>query len=198
MKRSFLALIPLLTAGFALAATYNSVNVTLKQEQGELTLGADSNASPVMGARNPTIKNGVAYVSASHAQGDWAIGLSPKLPITLTVHSGQGASKLDLRSLKLLDLQITQEQGNLDLKLPAANLNASLQHAQGSATITLLPNTGIRLEVKSFAQGTLVMNGKIVASGQDLNGTYQSAGFETAKYRVNMTVSMEQGELTVK
>lgn len=192
------ALMALATASFALAASYSSVNITLKQELGDLTLAGSSSASPVMGVRNPTIKNGVAYVSASHSLGDWAIGLSPKLPINLTVQASQGESSLDLRSLKLLGLQVTQELGNLQLKLPAANLKATLQQAQGDTTITLPPNTGISLEVRKFTQGTLVMNGKTVADGQDFNGTYQSANFETAKYRVNLTVTVGQGNLTVK
>ncbi|OLV15988.1 DUF4097 family beta strand repeat-containing protein [Deinococcus marmoris] len=192
------ALMALATASFALAASYSSVNITLKQELGDLTLAGSSSASPVMGVRNPTIKNGVAYVSASHSLGDWAIGLSPKLPISLTVQASQGESSLDLRALKLLGLQVTQELGNLQLKLPAANLKATLQQAQGDTTITLPPNTGISLEVRKFTQGTLVMNGKKVADGQDFNGTYQSANFATAKYRVNLTVTVGQGNLTVK
>ncbi len=203
MKRSASVLIApaltaLATASFALAASYSSVNVTLKQELGALTLSGNSGASPIMGVRNPTIKNGVAYVSASHSLGDWAIGLSPKLPINLTVQATQGESSLDLRLLKLLGLQVTQELGNLQLKLPAANLKATLQQAQGDTTITLPPNTGISLEVKKFTQGTLVMNGKTVADGLAFDGTYQSANFATAKYKVDLAVTMEQGNLTVK
>lgn len=49
-----------------------------------------------------------------------------------------------------------------------------------------------------MTQGTLVMNGKKVADGQDFNGTYQSANFGTATYRVNMTVTVGQGNLTVR
>ncbi|QFP78146.1 hypothetical protein [Deinococcus sp. AJ005] len=203
MKRSASVLIApamtaLATASFALAASYSSVNVTLKQELGDLTLSGNSGASPVMGVRNPTTKNGVAYVSASHSLGNWAIGLSPKLPINLTVQATQGESSLDLRSLKLLGLQVTQKLGSLQLKLPAANLKATLQQAQGDTTITLPPNTGISLEVKKFTQGALVINGKTVADGLAFDGTYQSANFATAKYKVDLAVTMEQGNLTVK
>lgn len=198
MKRIALALTALSLASLALAATYRSVALTLKQDLGDLTVTANDAASPVLGARNPTVRNGVAYVSASHSLGDWAVGLSPKLPINLTVQASQGESSLDLRSLKLLGLQVTQELGNLQLKLPAANLKATLRQAQGDTTITLPPNTGISLEVKKLTQGTLVMNGKKVADGQDFNGTYQSANFGTATYRINVTVTVGQGNLTVR
>lgn len=185
-------------AGLALAATYNSVDITLKHDLGTMTLGVNDKVSPVMGVRNPTVKNGVAYVAASQSQGDWAIGLSPKLPIALSVQTTQGDTTLNLRSLKLSALKLSHSLGGLELRLPAANLNASLNHAQGDATIILPPNTGISLEVKSFTQGTLIIGGKTVADGLDFNGTYQSANFGTAKYKVNVAVTKELGSLTVK
>ena len=98
------------------------------------------------GRRNPPVKNGVAYVGASHSQGDWAIGLSPKLPLSLNLDRTQGDAQLDLRSLRLTSLSLKQSLGNLDLKLPAANLKAVLDQQQGDTTITLPPNTGIRVE----------------------------------------------------
>ncbi|GAA4020470.1 LiaF-related protein [Deinococcus rubellus] len=194
---SILAL--LLNTTSALAATpYSSVNVTLKQELGNLSLGGNTRASPVMGISKPTIKNGVAYVSASHSLGDWAIGLSPKLPISLTVMSQQGDAVLDLRPLQLSALTITQQLGTLTLMLPAANLNVSLTQSQGDGTITLPPNVGLRLNAKQFTQGTLIMNGKTVAAGLKFDGTYQTANYDSAQYKVNMTVKKQLGTLTIK
>ena len=200
MKPLNLAAAALLLTAPALAAapTYNSVNITLKQELGNLSVGLNDKASPVLGVRNPPVKNGVAFVGASHAQGDWAIDLSPKLPISLTVQHKQGDAQLDLGLLKLSALNLTQQLGNIALKLPAANLNATVDHMQGDMTITLPTDTGLSLDIKSFKQGTLVMNGTTVADGQAFDGTYQSANFEAAKYKVNMTLTMELGTLTVK
>ncbi|WP_293912347.1 hypothetical protein [Deinococcus sp.] len=52
------------------------MNITLKQSMGELTLSPSDKTSPVMGARNPLVKNGVAYIGASKVSGDWALSLS--------------------------------------------------------------------------------------------------------------------------
>ncbi|WP_420595579.1 hypothetical protein [Deinococcus sp.] len=200
MKPLNLAAAALLLTAPALAAApaYSSVNITLKQELGNLSVGLNNAASPVLGVRNPPVKNGVALVGASHAQGDWAIDLNPRLPISLTVQHEQGDAQLDLSLLKLSALNLTQHLGNTTLKLPAANLNVTVDHMQGDMTITLPTNTGLSLEVKSFKQGTIVMNGQTVADGQAFDGTYQSANFEAAKYKVNMTLTMELGTLTVK
>lgn len=188
----------LLSSPVLAATPYSSVNLTLRQELGNLSIGANTRASPVMGVSKPTIKNGVAYVSASHSQGDWATGLSPKLPINLTVESKQGDAALDLRPLQLSALTVTQQLGNLALMLPAANLNVTLTQSQGDATITLPNNVGLRLDVKKFSQGTLIINGKTVADSLNFNGTYMTANYDSAKYKMNMTVSKEQGTLTVK
>lgn len=189
----------LLSAAPAFAQVpYSSVNLTLKQEQGALSLGVNSKASPVLGVRKPTVKNGVAYVGASHSQGDWAIGLSPKLPISLAITRQQGDAVLDLRTLKLSALTINQQLGDLALMLPAASLNVVLTQSQGDTTITLPPNVGLSLEVKKFTQGELIMNGTTVARGLEFNGTYQTNNYDSAKYKVMMTVSKQLGSLTIK
>ena len=195
-----LAVAALLMTAPALAAApaYSSVNITLKQRLGYLSLGVKQNASPVLGARNPLVKNGVAFVGASQAQGDWAIGLSPKLPISLIVDRQQGDAKLDLRSLPLSSLNLTQKLGYVELLLPAINLNATVHQTQGDLDITLPPNTGLSLDVRSFKQGTLIMDGETVATGLEFNGTYQSANFEAAKYKINLALTMQLGTLTVK
>ncbi|TSA86800.1 hypothetical protein FNU79_06320 [Deinococcus detaillensis] len=189
----------LLLSSAALAATpYNSVNLTLKQELGNLSLSANTKASPIMGVSKPTVKNGVAYISASHSMGDWAIGLSPKLPLSLTLNRQQGDAALDLRSLKLSALSITQQLGDLTLKLPTATLQATLTQTQGDTTITLPSNVGLRLDVKKFTQGTLVISGKTVADGFNFSGVYMTANYDSATYKVDMTINKEQGSLTVK
>ena len=196
MKPLYLAALLALSSTCAQAAPYTSVNVTLKQELGLLSVNLSTAASPVLGVRNPPVRNGVAYVGASHSQGDWAIGLSPKLPLSLVLDRTQGDAQLDLRSLRLTSLSLKQSLGNLDIKLPAANLKAALDQQQGDTTITLPPNTGIRLDIRSFKQGTLSIGGKTVADGLSFDGAYQSANYAAARYKVELTVTKELGTLT--
>ncbi|WP_161881849.1 DUF4097 domain-containing protein [Deinococcus alpinitundrae] len=198
MKPLYLAALLTLSSSSALAATYTSVSIALKQELGSLVVNPNNATSPVLGVRNPPIKNGVAYVGASHSQGDWAIGLSPKLPLSLILDRTQGDAQLDLRSLKLTALSLKQTLGNLDIKLPAANLKATLDQQQGDTTLMLAPNTGIRVDVKSFKQGTLIIGGKTVADGLSFDGSYQSANYTAARYKVELTVTKELGSLTIR
>lgn len=198
MKPLHLAALLALSSTSGLAAPYTSVSVTLKQDLGSLAVNPNSAASPVLGVRNPPIKNGVAYVGASHSQGDWAIGLSPKLPLSLILDRTQGDARLDLRSLRLTSLSLKQSLGNLDIKLPAANLKVTLDQQQGDTTLTLPPNTGIRVDVRSFKQGTLMIGGKTVADGLSFDGSYQSANYAAARYKVELTVTKELGTLTIR
>jgi Cell wall-active antibiotics response 4TMS YvqF len=198
LPATVLALLCLTSPALAAAPAYTSVNITLKQSMGELKLSPSDKASPVMGARNPVVKNGVAYIGASKTSGDWAMSLSPKLPISLILERTSGDANLDLRTLKLTALSIRQSMGDLDVMLPAGNLTFTLKQTSGNINIQLPANVGISVEAQTYTSGTVIIGGKTVAEGMSLTGTYQSANYESAPYKVKLTVDKSMGDLTVK
>ncbi len=198
MKSLTWAASTLLLGTLATAAPYTAVDVTLRSELGAVRVAASDTASPVLGVRTPTVRAGVAFVGATHRQGDWTLGLSPKLPLTLHFTNAQGDVQLDLRRLNLRGLTVRQQLGRLDLTLPALNLKARLTQAQGDVQVRLPPGVGVRLIVERFAQGAVRIGGEEVASGLDFNGTYESANYRTARFRTDLTVDMQLGTLTVQ
>ncbi|WP_293912345.1 LiaF domain-containing protein [Deinococcus sp.] len=109
-----------------------------------------------------------------------------------------GDASLDLRTLKLTTLNIVQNMGDLDVMLPAGNLSFTLRQTSGNISIRLPANVGISVEARRYASGTLMIGGKTVAEGLSVQGTYQSANYDSAPYKVRLTVDKSMGDLTVK
>jgi hypothetical protein len=190
------------------AASYTSADITLSNVQGMIKVGPKTGASQMLGAGTPTVKNGVAYFTASGSQDDLSMALSPalqKLPLRFHVRNDQGDNTLDLSALKLTGLDVVTGQGSLELRLPAAGLNATLTSEQGDINVLVPANVGVRVVLKKLDQGKVILSGKTVAdpngadeNGKYTSGTYDSANFDSAQSKVTLTVSMDQATLNVR
>ena len=64
----------------------------------------------------------------------WEIGLSPDVPLDLTVDIGSGSTTLDLMDLELSDLMIDGGSGSVELTLPASTSQYSVEIDSGSGS----------------------------------------------------------------
>ncbi len=55
----------------AVAGKYSAVDITIKADQAAGQLSVSPSASPLLGAKNPPVRSGVAYVGASYSQGSY-------------------------------------------------------------------------------------------------------------------------------
>lgn len=192
----FIPLAALLT-GLSLAQSYKAVDVTLTFTSGPMTVSTSTTASPTLGAQKPTVKNGVAYVTARQGSGVWTVGLSPKLPLSLNVTQGSGSQELKLQGLPLTRLNVKMGSGPVMMSLPAASLTAQVQQDSGALELHVPANTGVRLVVQQFKSGALRVDGQDVGVGQNLSGTYQTANYEGAKYKVTVNLNWGNGPVEV-
>lgn len=198
MIRPLLMSAALALSGLATAAPYSRVDLTLKHELGSLKLGLNPQASPVLGVRNPAVRNGVAYASASSTQSDWQLGLSPKWPIDLHLQGLQSDLTLDLSGLPVRTLNLRQQLGDLRLTLPSGHLKATLTTTQSNVVIVLPKDVGVSVRLLRLTQGSLTMLGQTVVDGLDSSGTYQSPNYAAARYKADLTVTAELGDIVVK
>jgi hypothetical protein len=196
-KRFFPCAVVLSLTAVAVAATYSSVDVTLKKEVGPLEVSKSDRVSPTLGASQPTVRGGVAYVGASHGVGAWSVGLSPKLPLSLSVTQETGSSSLNLEGLPLTRLNVATGSGPVALRLPSRTLIASVSQETGSLEIFMPKDTGLKLVIKTFGTGSLSVEGSDVASGTDLSGTFQTANYDSARYKVTLNLSHGAGPVMV-
>lgn len=181
----------------ALALNYRAVDVSLKFDDGPLTVGVSNTASPTLGVAKPEIRGGVAYVGASHGSGAWAVGLSPKSPLALHVQQESGSLDMNLRGLPLTALSLSMGAGPTTLKLPGATFAGKLTQESGSLDIHVPADTGVRLNIVKFESGSLDIDGKNVSVGGGLKGTYQTANFAVARRQITLTLDWGSGPVTV-
>lgn len=197
MKTVPLFLLPLTLSSLATAQTYQSVNITLKQTTGQLRVAPSTATTPTLGVKTPTVKAGVAYVSASHETGDWAVGLSPRLPLALTIRQDTGSMDLNLRGLPLTALNLMGTTSDIQLVLPSRSLTANITQDTGSLNLYLPADTGLQVVIQNFGTGSLVVEGQEVASGIALTGSYKTANYDSARNRITLNLKMTTGDVKV-
>lgn len=79
----------------------------------------------------------------------WDIGLSPVLPLELTVNGGSGSSELDLRALNLRSLRLEPGSGSSRVTLPAEHGRSEVSLDGGSGRNELLAPAGADLVLRA-------------------------------------------------
>lgn len=195
--RAFPLTLALGLAPLAQAASYNSVDITLKKGSGPFTVGLSTRVSPTLGVVKPPIKNGVAYVGASQDVGVWNVGLSPKLPLSLNITQQTGNSTINLKGLPVTRLNLSAGAGPIELQLPSRTLTASVKQETGSLEIYLPADTGLKLVIQKFETGSLTIEDEDTAVGTNLKGTFQTANYDSAKYKITLNLTHGTGPVNV-
>ena len=88
----------------------------------------------------------------------WEIGLTPSIPLDLNLNGGVGESNLDLRELKLVDLDVNVGVGDIHLRLPAMpeSYHADIDGSVGDIRITVEPETAMVLGVDGGVGDTVI------------------------------------------
>lgn len=163
---------------------------------------------------------GVGFLSAlfdPQQELSWNVGLSPNVPIALTIHAGAGDSNFDLRQVDLSALDVNVGVGKINLDLPATetSYNASLNGGVGEVAITIADNAALNLSIDggvgSFTidvpDGAAVrLNGKTGVGDIHVPGNFQStgentwetSGFSDAARPITIDFSGGVGSLTVR
>jgi len=140
----------------------------------------------------------------------WDIGLTPYLPIDLTIDAASGSANLDLSQLRLIAFAIDQGSGSLDLQLPPSTqpYNADINGASGSLNVTFASggNVTVRLngasgsinlkipadseaqvQIRSSGSGSVNLPARLQAVkvyNQGKEGTWQTSGFDQAEHKL--------------
>lgn len=140
----------------------------------------------------------------------WEIGLTPNLPIDLTIDGGSGSADLDLSELRLTSFSIDQGSGSLTLHLPPSTLpyNAAITGGSGSMNVTFpadgdltvrleggsgsinlkIPaEAAVRLEIRNSGSGSVNVPDRLLAAKVFENfkeGTWETAGFDQAAHKL--------------
>ncbi|MHB8112013.1 MAG: LiaI-LiaF-like domain-containing protein [Bellilinea sp.] len=142
----------------------------------------------------------------------WDIGLTPNLPIDLTIDGGSGSSDLDLSQLRLIEFKLDQGSGSLEMQLPAStqpyraaitggsgsmnvafpsdgDITVRLDGGSGSIHLDIPTGTAVSLEVRSAGSGSVnlpdwLLADKVYRDGKE--GTWKTAGFDQATHKLTI------------
>ncbi len=138
----------------------------------------------------------------------WEIGLTPSIPLKLTMDGASGSAQLDLTTLQLSGLEIDQGSGRMGIQLPAtetsytakiiggsgslqieiprdANLTLRLSGKSGAVRILVPSDLPLRLEIRNDGSGSVNLPAWLQRiSGRDKEGVWESASYSGAVNRV--------------
>ncbi len=144
----------------------------------------------------------------------WDIGLSPDVPLDLSVDAGTGKSDLDLSGLELDQFQFDASTGVSTIILPASsegyktqleastgamtvvlpsdsNLTVSLDGSTGKVTFDIPDGAAVKIEVRNGGTGNLELPSwitKVEGLADRDEGTYQTEGFDQAEYQLVIVI----------
>jgi hypothetical protein len=144
----------------------------------------------------------------------WDIGLSPDVPLDLSVDASTGKSDLDLSGIELEQFQYDASTGASTIILPASaeeyktqleastgamtvvlpeesNLTVRLDGSTGKVTFDVPDGAAIKIEVRNGGTGNLLLPSwitKVEGLADRDEGTYQTEGFDSAEYQLLIVI----------
>lgn len=148
--------------------------------------------------------------------GRWDLGLSPDVPLSLSLMAAAGTSELDLRQLTLDDLSVEVAAGDVTLFLPDGDYDAEIATSAGATAVTL-PGAGeqqieievaagsVELQLPAGMEARVEVNeaiGNFDNEREDLQRVGTSNVWETPNYdesadRVTIMVDVAVGSVTL-
>jgi hypothetical protein len=145
----------------------------------------------------------------------WDIGLTPTIPLDLTIDSASGSGNFDLSGLMLARLFLDSGSGSVSMQLPAAeagydtrvdsgsgsvnitvpcsNIEMRLDSGSGSVRINTAANCPLRVEVLDGGSGSVNVPGNLNQLRGDRNeGVWESPDYSGAAVRL-LIIMEDQG-----
>ncbi|MFL7813202.1 MAG: DUF5668 domain-containing protein [Anaerolineales bacterium] len=133
-------------------------------------------------------------------QSTWEIGLSPEIPLNITLDSGSGSCDFDLSDLFLTELYLDSGSGSVSLALPADQSFAfKLDSGSGSLRIDIPEDSGIRVRLDSgsgsFNPGS---DFELVSGDRRGDGVWESTNYQKTDYRIEMEIDQGSGSISFR
>lgn len=131
---------------------------------------------------------------------EWEIGLTPEIPLDLSLDTGSGGCDFDLSELIIADLYLDSGSGAIHLALPEGqSFHFELDSGSGSVHIDLPEDTGVRVVLDSGSGPFNPGNDYDLVSGEKRgDGVWESENYDSAKYTIDINIDQGSGSITFK
>lgn len=126
----------------------------------------------------------------------WQVRLSPDVELRLLLETGASENILDLRRLRVTQLDVTSGASSTDISMPENAGYTRVKVESGAASVTLRIPQGVAARIKGehFLSGFEIDAGRFLRTADNL---YESPDFATAANRVEISAGMGVGSVKV-
>jgi len=130
----------------------------------------------------------------------WDVGLSPDVPLDLTLDAGSGPCDFDLAGLQVSGLVLDAGSGPVDLVLPSGStFETEIDGGSGPLTIVLPRSVGARVELDSgsgpFSPGARF---DLVKGKRDGDSTWETDNYDTAEHTILFEMDQGSGPISIR
>jgi hypothetical protein len=127
---------------------------------------------------------------------DWEVELAEDIPLEIRLNTGANEARLDLRDLKVTDLRLEVGASSNEVILPDDAGHTHVRASAGAASLNFLVPEGVaaRIWITGGLMGASVDRNRFPRTGK----YYQSPDYDTAENKVDMTLEMGAGSLSVR
>lgn len=185
-----------LTSGEPLLAS-GTLQYCEKQEPPIRTVNASDGQATLTLAGQRTGRAGFHWPWQACAGGayEWQIHLNPEVPSDITAHSDGGNVRLDLAGMLITRLAADTGGGNMDVVLSDKVPDLSATIRSGAGNVSVLVPGGMAARVRATSGlGKVIVDSRFSKTDKD---TYQSADYDGATSKVEITVSSGAGNVSI-
>ena len=126
----------------------------------------------------------------------WDLVVTPEIPVRLSLETGASESLLDLRELKITDLDVKTGASSTEVTLPAQAGLTRAKIAAGAASVKLTVPGGVaaRIRVQSGLAGINIDSNRFPASA----GGNESPDYDSAANKVDIFVETGVGSVEIR
>jgi hypothetical protein len=124
----------------------------------------------------------------------WALQINRDVPVKLTASAGVGDVSLDLKSLRLSELDLDMGIGRATVLLPArGDLDARIETGIGELIVKVPEGVGVRIQASAG-----LGNVSVPAGYRRQDDAYVSSGYAGAESRIDLVLEAGIGRITVQ
>ncbi len=144
----------------------------------------------------PPNGSGPAPWKWGHQQRDWDIHLNNAIPLELDVETGAAESILDLSEMQVRRFRLKTGASDSRVTFPAqaTYTRAAIDSGMASVTLRIPEGVAAQIEAEAGMAEVKVDRGRFPRAGK----VYRSADYDTADHRVDLTIHVGMGSVTVE
>jgi hypothetical protein len=193
---------------------------------GEIDYSATGETTKRISIREEEVNYDFFGIFDDREKAEWNIGLSPDLPLDLTIFGGVGRAEIDLSDIQLTGLEMSGGVGDFSVSLPGADgeyavnievgvgrfevnidrgadVDLRIKGGVGETIVNVPSGVGVRLEGKSGVGNIRVPSSYTQVRGGDDSivgdsGTWESPDYDTAEFTITITFDGGVGNFTLR